>query len=216
MQSFDEETNVKNAAEILDAPAEDIAALIKSPKSSIDWQSGAKLSVTMRDKAKRHRQMSFLKNFKETGSLSEACQFAGINRNTELKWRKEDVWFQKQFSLAYEDFKDKIEKEILNRAITGEQVPIVGKVQTPLGPEDVIIGHKTVKSDILLMFMAKKHMQEYKDKYEAPKVEVKVEMTSPMDRISRQLEAMKKREKHKELVTNTVIEVVPEPEVDHE
>ncbi len=87
-------------------------------------------------------------------------------------------------------------------------------MQTALGVEDRVIGHKIVKSDLLLMFHAKRHIPEFRDKYEAPKEEEKkVETISPMTRITIRLDMIEGR-KHEALpsVLDRTIDVTPEPE----
>lgn len=185
-----------------------LAEALESPKA-VDWTPPKpKEMIKVRPAMMRTRQVAFLKAFSELGTISLACKAAGINQQTELKWRKSaDVWYQQQFKDALQSYRDQIENEVHNRAINGVEVPIIGKVQTPLGPEDVIIGHKTVKSDLLLMFHAKRHVPEYRDKYEAPKENDKVvESVSPLTRITLQLDIMQERRKE----STTIIDITPE------
>ncbi len=142
---------------------------------------------------KRTRQIAFLKAFAECGTISRACRAIGINMATEQRWRNEP-WYGVQFKDALQQYRDLIETEVHNRAIVGEQVPIIGKVAGPFGMEDKIIGHKTVKSDLLLMFHGKRHIMEYRDKYEPPKEEKPQETGSPMARITIRLDMMSKRQ----------------------
>jgi len=145
---------------------------------------------------KRIRQRAFLEAFAKNGSIGKSCEIAGINRSTEMAWRRKDPWYQKYYADALEEFKETIDAEIYHRAIEGEQVDIYGKVQHPLGlgPEDKVVGSKRVKSDLLLMFMAKRHIPEYKDKFEPQKEDAaKVEVVSPFTRITVRIEEMKRR-----------------------
>ncbi len=84
------------------------------------------------------------------------------------------------------------------RAVDGIDEPIIGRVSTP-GPfgmttEDKIIGYKKKKSDLLLIFHAKRHIPEYRDKPPEVKDEKPTETGSPMARITVRLEMMSKRQ----------------------
>lgn len=165
---------------------------INSP-APVKWTETKVIKV--RDAVKRTRQVAFLKAFAGCGTITGACKAIGINAVTEHNWRKSDPWYMAHFKDALQGYKDLIETEVHNRAITGEQVPIIGKVAGPFGLEDKIIGYKTVKSDLLLMFHGKRHVMEYRDKYEPPKEDTKpVETGSPMARITIRLDMMSKRQ----------------------
>lgn len=177
-------------------PNAEFDALLKQAVESdkpVKWTSN--IPIKAKDAIKRTRQVAFLKAFAEYGNLSKACKSVGINITTERQWRvSADPWYSQQFKDALAQYKDSIEQEIHNRAIVGEQVPIIGKVAGPFGLEDKIIAYKTVKSDLLLMFHGKRHIPEYRDKYEAPKEEKSVESGSPMARITIRLDMMNKRQ----------------------
>lgn len=164
--------------------------------------------ISSRDAIKRARQIVFLKAFAETGNISQVCKAIGINYTTQREWHK-DSWYAKHFKDAYQQYQDRIELEVHNRAIVGEQVPIIGKVQTPFGPEDRIIGYKTVKSENLLMFQAKRHIPEYRDKYE-PKDEKPIDINSPMTRITVRLDMIAQRQQNALPLQEKVIDVLPE------
>jgi hypothetical protein len=143
---------------------------------------------------KRDRQVRFLEVLSQIGVITKACKAVGINVATEARWRTDnDSWYMQQFKAAMQNYRDAIEVEIHERAINGVTVPIIGKVQTPLGAEDKIIGEKKVKSDLLLMFMAKRHIPEYRDKYVPPEETKAVETVSPMTRIVLNLNLMADR-----------------------
>lgn len=163
---------------------------------------------------KRARQVAFLKEFARCGVVSRACKNIGINNTTERQWRNNsaDIWYAAQFKDALQAYRDLIEQEVHNRAIVGEQVPIIGKRPTAFGMEDQIIGYKTVKSDLLLMFHGKRHIPEYRDKYEAPKEDIKpVDTGSPMARITVRLDMMSRRQQV-EVPTTVQIDIGNEPE----
>ena len=194
----------------------DITAIIENTDKPILWKD-AKIQRANAG-AKRIRQVAFLKALAQCGMVSQACKAIGINTETERRWRQSaDKWYTAQFKDALQFYRDSIEQEVHNRAIVGEQVPIIGRIQTPLGPEDAIIGHKTVKSDLLLMFHAKRHIREYKDEPGKEKDEKPVEVVSPMARISIRLDMISERKQQSiEGIVNSgdVIDITPEPAVE--
>lgn len=152
----------------------------------INWNVPAvqspKLGLHAGKAAKRVRQVRFLQALSEVGVISHAAKVAGINQVTEANWRKSgDAWYEQHFKDALQRYRDTVEVEVHNRAINGVEVPIIGRVQKQIATdvdgnpifaaEDAVIATKVVKSDLLLMFHAKKHIPEYRDKYEAPKEE---------------------------------------------
>lgn len=145
--------------------ANEITDLVTNTDKSIEWTDNSDSAKALATATKRRRQIKFLQAFQEGGTIRSACEATGLNSTTVRSWRENDEWFQKQYVEAEQNYRDLVEQEVHNRAIVGEQVPIVGKVATPAGTEDQIIGYKTVKSDLLLMFHAKRHIREYRDKY---------------------------------------------------
>lgn len=171
----------------------DIARRISGNKP-IKWASPAKPEHA-RKGIQRTRQVKFLCAYAKCGNLTKACEVAGINKRTEHEWRNStDTWYRENFKDAVQAYRDLIEGEVHQRAIDGIEVPIIGKVQTPLGPEDQIIGHKTVKSDLLLMFQAKRHIPEFKDNFTpAVRNEKPTETASPLARITVYIDMMADR-----------------------
>src|SRR3990167_4481986 len=161
---------------------------------------------------KRMRQVSFLKAFVECGNISQACDATGINVKTQRYWHK-DQWYVEQYKDAYRQYCDRIEQEVHNRAIVGEEIPIIGKVQTPFGPEDKIIGHKRVKSDLLLMFHAKKHIPSYRDKFEQTEDKPVDTNNSPMARLLVRLDMISARQQAALPPQETVIDITPQKEL---
>jgi hypothetical protein len=141
----------------------------------------------------RIRQQQFLKAFAQCGNITAACKAIKINASTQRNWHN-DPSYASQFKDAYQEYCDLIRGEIHNRAIVGEQVPIIGKKMTPFGPEDTILGYKTVKSDILLMFHAKPHMPEYRDNYKEQVQETRPQSESPISRIMIRLDMIDSRQ----------------------
>src|SRR3990167_4372532 len=182
---------------------------IKTPMP-VEWimpVKAEKVSVRLPDALKRTRQVKFLKALEKCGLISAACAAAGINQITELRWRKTpDPWYAQQFRDAMQVYRDSVEMEVHNRAINGVEVPIIGRVQRKIGedvdgnpifaPEDAVIATKTIKRDLLLMFHAKKHIPEYREKYEAPADTGDIRSAaSPMARITVRLEMIAERQK---------------------
>lgn len=176
-------------------PTKEERALAKAEKASISAAS-----------IKRTRQIQFLRVFAEVGNPTQACKAIGINSSTRRAWVEKDPWFREQFKAASEEYADAVIAEVHNRAINGVEVPIIGKKQVQVGtrdngdpifaPEDVVIGVKTVKSDVLLMFHAKKVIPAYREDYVDQKDNEKpIESVSPMSRITIQLDVMGDRKK---------------------
>jgi len=168
------------------------------------------------DATKRTRQVAFLKALSELGMVGPACKAVGINRATETRWRNSnDPWYAEQFRSALQEFRDIVEREVHVRAVDGIDEPIIGRVSTPtafgMQVEDKIIGYKKKKSDLLLIFHAKRHIPEYREKPPEVKEDKPTETGSPMARITVRLEMMSKRQQV-EIPTSemNVIDVTPE------
>ena len=176
----------------------------------IEWVSSKPQKVA--DSIKRSRQISFLNAYKVCGNITQAAKAAGINSATTLTWRDKDQWFLRRFAEAIQEYRDSLEQEIHNRAVTGVEVPIIGKIQTPMGPEDAIIGKKTVKSDLLMIFHAKRHIVEYRDRQDPYKDDSRPsETVSPLTRITASLDMMKARMQEQIPVpSRAVIDVTPQ------
>lgn len=182
--------------------------LAENTDTAIEWTGGTDGVNSLAKSIKRKRQLSFLRAFEACGNISQASKAIGVNAASVRNWREQDEWFRKQFADSLQGYHDSIEQEIHNRAIIGEEVAIIGKVQTPAGPEDAIIGHKRVKSDLLLMFHAKRHIREYRDKYEPDSENEKPsETVSPMTRVLVRIETMSTRQTES-LPPGPVIDIV--------
>lgn len=160
------------------------------------WMPNKIVPVQNRNSAaKRQRQVAFLKAYEELGTISHACKVAGINPMTQSRWHS-DPWYVARFKEAHAAHCDLVEAEIKNRAIHGVEVPIIGKRWNPAAGvvEDDIIGHKTVKSDLLLMFHAKKINPEYRENYKPPEEKPVQVAESALQRMIGRLEIVFKRE----------------------
>lgn len=170
---------------------ERISRVVENADKPIKWQNIKPMQASAA--IKRSRQMVFLKALAEFGTLTQAAKVAKINPSTHRGWLDKDPWFREQFKDALQQYRDLVAEEIHNRAIHGVEVPIVGKVQTELGPEDRIIGTKTVKSDLLLMFHAKRVDPSYRDDHQPVQDDKPVESVSPLTRITITLDTMESR-----------------------
>lgn len=178
-----------------------LAAEIEANQDLIQTAINSNKPVTWKDPSpikqsaaiKRTRQVKFLRALAQCGTISGASKLAGINANTQRAWHA-DPWYVSQFHDAMQQYQDAVSEEVHNRAMIGEEVPIIGKRATPFGMEDAIIGHKRVKSDLLLMFHAKRHIPEYKEKYEPPKDESIQPQESPIARILVRLDMLGQRQ----------------------
>jgi hypothetical protein len=167
-----------------------VEAAINSPKP-VKWETP--VPVPVKSAIQRARQVKFLQAFSESGNITAACKAIGVNVTTQRRWH-EDPWYAGQFKDAVAAYQDVLQEEIHNRAVKGEQVPIIGRVAVAPGMvEDRIIGYKTVKSDILLMFHSKRHIPEYRDDYKPQKEEVAQVAESPLVRITLRLDMMDNR-----------------------
>ena len=165
----------------------------------------------LRKAIKRTRQMAFLKAFAEAGNLTEACKLSKVNYETQRRWSSGDPWFAAQFKDALQAFRDGIEKNVQEWAMQGIDEPIVGKVAIAPGMmEDKIIGWKKSRNALLTMFHAKRHIPEYRDKYEPPKDEKGPETQSPMARITLRLDMIAARQQNALPEQETVIDITPE------
>ena len=201
MKSTDNE-EFKDAESKDNEEFDELAKSVTDANNKVKW--GITQPIKVRDGLKRARQVNFLKAFSEFGTIKEACEAAGINLSTERAWRNNpDKWYKEQFKDASQKFSDTVRGAVRKRALEGVEVPIIGKVQGPLGPEDQIIGHRTQYDSLLLMFLAKKVDPSFREKYEESKPDDKVETVSAMTRITIQLNMMRERQNQK------IIEITP-------
>lgn len=194
----------------------DMDAIVGDPDKPIKWKTpeGPKpVKVeSIASAIKRKRQVVFLDVFRQCGVAKTAQDAAKINYQTRYNWIKNDPWFREQYKNALAEYREVIEMEIHDRAINGVKVPIIGKKQVEIGQdsdgnpifaaEDQQLTDadgnplfKIQKSDLLLMFHAKKHIPEYRDDYEEPDEKPKG-TESPMARITVRLEMIANRQQH--------------------
>ena len=114
---------------------------------------------------RRTWENAFFAALEKTGVVAWAAKAAGVGRRTVYDHLQADPAFADRWRNALDTAADNLEGELIRRAVEGEQVPVYyqGKV----------VGHKTRKSDTLLMF-AIKNLQRRRER-EIPK--------HPMNRI---------------------------------
>lgn len=129
----------------------------------------------------------FLNFYREFGMMYKAAEAAGVCGPTVYKHLKDDAEFAAEFEEAKGVFRDKIEQEITRRAMEGvEEYVTTGKglvyVESTTEFEEVVLtnpktGEQSIErrpkmvplkqrrfSDPLLMFHAKRHIPEYREK----------------------------------------------------
>ena len=106
-------------------------------------------------------QQLWLEAFKQSGSVGEACETAGIPVPTAEAWADRDMYgFKTRKAAAAQAFMGKVEAEINRRAIEGIDHPVIYKGE--------ITATYREYSDNLLMFRAKRLDPEYRDSYNPP------------------------------------------------
>ncbi len=101
----------------------------------------------------------FLERYKTTANISESCRVSGLSRKVVTYLREHNEEFQEAFQRAHEESVDMLVSECRRRALIGDQVP-VGWYR---GVPGTWISQR---SDILLMFMVKAQLPEYRDKWQ--------------------------------------------------
>lgn len=110
-------------------------------------------------RASRAKCRLFLEHYQTSANITASCKVAGLDRNTVFYLREHDEAFQNAFQEAHDASVDALVAESRRRAIEGEVEP-TGWYKGVAG------GYVTRRSDNLLMFMIKKEIPEYRDKFE--------------------------------------------------
>lgn len=111
------------------------------------------------DKGRDDTEMreGFLSLIREGYTNKDAAAACGCHGNYFRRRRKEDPEFEEQYQLAREDGNDVIRGEIKRRAVDGIMEPVYQK--------GMLVGHRTVYSDNLLIHLSKSRMpEEFGDK----------------------------------------------------
>ena len=104
---------------------------------------------------RRTWENAFFAALEKTGVVAWAAKAAGVGRRTVYDHLQADPEFGERWQDALDTAADNLEGELLRRAVEGEQVPVYYKGK--------VVGHKTRKSDTLLMF-AIKNLQRRREK----------------------------------------------------
>ena len=105
---------------------------------------------------KREKQMHFLHNYMNSaGQVHKSAESAGVSPPTVLYWRKTDPIFKEAYDRAKEEVITVVEDEIIERAIHGTDKKIFFQGQ--------YVDTVKQKSDLLIIFLAKKLNPEYRD-----------------------------------------------------
>jgi hypothetical protein len=93
------------------------------------------------------KQRALLGAYAECGSLRKAALAADVARSNHTKWLKSSDSYAKAFKVAEEVACQVLEDEARRRAVEG--------VEEPIYYQGVRVGHRQVRSDVLLMFLLK-------------------------------------------------------------
>lgn len=97
----------------------------------------------------------FFTEFARSGAIGKSADAAGITPTTVERWRKQYPEFNSLCQEAYALFKSNLEAEIHRRAVEGVEKTIYDRNGEAVGTE-------TKYSDTLLIFLAKRHMPEFR------------------------------------------------------
>ena len=144
-------------------------------------------------------KLKFIEAYRKHGLRWPACQEAGVSPKTIINWRRADPDFDEVLSYVHEEWNDKIRAEIYKRAIEGSQEEVVsnGRVLTV-----------TKRSDILLMFLAKSRMPEFRENG-AIAEGGQSDSDSTEDRVEGRIAEMAKRLREAARVESTLSSVPP-------
>jgi hypothetical protein len=99
----------------------------------------------------------FLQAYALVGVITAAAGEAGCNPRAHYNWMKEDPEYPARFAAAKEEAADRLDAEIVRRAVTGYEEPVFGTIYNEAGKplRKDVVGHIRRYSDVLLMFRAK-------------------------------------------------------------
>lgn len=96
---------------------------------------------------KQDRKPTFLAAFADAGTVTTACQIAGVSRQTHYNWLAEDPDYAEAFAEAREQLVESLESEAVRRAREGVAEPVFQGGQQ--------VGTVRKYSDTLLIFLLK-------------------------------------------------------------
>ena len=92
-----------------------------------------------------------------TGRVGQSSKAAGVDNSTVNQHRKLYPEFDHACRDAYDLYREKLEEEIERRAVDG--------CLDPIFQSGILVGHKRVFSDTLMLAHAKRHIPEYREKH---------------------------------------------------
>jgi len=106
-------------------------------------------------------EKAFLSALEKTGIVTWAAKAAGVGRRTVYDHLNADPDFAEKWEEALDSAEARLEEEVMRRALEGEQIPVYYKGK--------VVGHKTRKSDTLLMFAIKNLQRRRERERDVPK-----------------------------------------------
>ena len=219
--------NEEDAIQTEDAIQQALVEQAVQSDKPIVWDAPSKLKkIDAGAGIKRKRQMAFLKAFEKYGNITQSLKAIGISATTYYKWQNTgEPWWRDRFKEAVQAFRDSIQAHVHDWAMNGMKVPIIGKVPVEVTPgffmledqqltgADGLPLFKTVRSENITMFDAKRYVREFRDKYEPEKDDgvSQVESAQPMARILIRLEMISaNKQQFVQALPENIIDIVPE------
>jgi hypothetical protein len=127
-------------------------------------------------------QALFLNSLATSGIILHACRTAGVARQTIDYWREHDAKFAERYAEARADADDVIRAEIQRRAIEGfERRKSLHKSDGQGGLVLDRVEAVTEYSDLLLIFLAKSRMPEFRERGSAEAIQPRQGESQPED-----------------------------------
>lgn len=118
--------------------------------------TGLKVAVRFTPERKR----LFLERLRETGLAKTCCLELGIAYTAVDAAKRNDPDFAAAYEEAWELYLESIEGEVRRRAFDGVDEPVFFKGK--------LVGWRTIKSDALLLALAKRHLRGFREGLEVP------------------------------------------------
>jgi hypothetical protein len=105
-----------------------------------------------------NRRNRFLALYRLTGQLQRSAQEAGISPKTVRQHIREDLDFADAVKESYDDYREALEGEAVRRAIMGWEEPVY--------QQGILAGTVRKYDSRLLELLLKRHIPEFKEKFE--------------------------------------------------
>lgn len=116
---------------------------------------------------KEHMKEPFIKAFRESGTILQACLSLDIDRQTILNWRESDTDFNRSFIEADTEVTEKIEGPALQRVVNGKPIywmrngqPVLDQAGNP------IILYREYPEDLVKFMLSRRNRKKYGEKIE--------------------------------------------------